>query len=158
MAKDPVALVGEKRELPAVEMLPVNEGTPQFQHFYISNITCNGASKAVFIRGIPEMHIKDVKMDNMVIQSKEGIDIQEATGIQLNNVAVYTKNASPLMYVLNCDQISFDHLKFNEPVNYFLEAQGPRTKNILIKNSTSDKQKLKVEIGNSADIKTILIK
>lgn len=158
MAKDPVALVGEKRELPAVEILPVNDGTPQFQHFYISNVTCNGASKAVFIRGIPEMHIKDVKMDNMVIQSKDGIDIQEATGIQLNNVAVYCSNTNPLLYVLNSDQVSADHLKFSEPVNFLLQAQGPRTKNILIKNSSIDKQKTKIEIGYGADSKTILIK
>jgi DNA sulfur modification protein DndE len=158
MAKDPVALVGEKRELPAVEMLPVNEGTPQFQHFYISNVTCNGAAKALFIRGIPEMHIKDVVMDNMVIQSKDGIDIQEATGIQLNNVAVYCSIVNPILYVLNSDQIIADHLKFTEPTKLLLQAQGPRTKNILIKNSNNNTSKAKTEIGYGADVKTILIK
>jgi len=119
MAKDPVALSGEKRELPAVEILPVNEGTPQFQHFYFSNITCSGASKAVFVRGIPEMHVKDVVMNNLFIQSKEGIDIQEASGIQLNNVSVFTNSNNPLLYVLNSDQVSFDGLKYTDPKSIF---------------------------------------
>lgn len=158
MAKDPVALSGEKRELPAVEILPVNEGTPQFQHFYISNITCNGASKALFIRGIPEMHVKDVVMNNLFIQSKEGIDIQEATGIQLNNFSVFTNSNNPLIYVLNSDQVNFNGLKYAASKSIFLRAEGPRTKNLLLKNVNFDAKKSITEIGFGADAKTILIK
>lgn len=158
MAKDPVALSGEKRELPVVEILPVDEGTPQFQHFYFSNITCSGASKAIFIRGIPEMHVKDVVMNNVFIQSKEGIDIQESTGIELNNVSVYTNTSNPLVYVLNSDKVNINNLKYAEPNSFFLRAEGPRSKNVLIKNTNFDKIKSKTEIGFGADAKTILIK
>jgi DNA sulfur modification protein DndE len=54
MAKDPVVLAGEKRDMPKIELLPVNEGTPVFREFYISNISCIGAEKgclsAVFLK------------------------------------------------------------------------------------------------------------
>ncbi|HEY0039981.1 MAG TPA: glycoside hydrolase family 28 protein, partial [Flavisolibacter sp.] len=59
-AQDPITLSGEKREPPKVETLPVTEATPQFQNFYISNVVCNGAEKAIFVRGVPEMNVKNI--------------------------------------------------------------------------------------------------
>ncbi len=78
MAKDPVPLAGEKRELPKVEFKPVDETTPVFKNFHISNVYCNGAEKGIFVRGLPEMHVKDIVLENMVLQAKKGIDVQEA--------------------------------------------------------------------------------
>ena len=72
-AKDPVVLVGEKREPPKVEMLPVTEATPQFKNFYVNNIVCNGAEKAIFVRGLPEMNIKNIVLQDMILQGYEGI-------------------------------------------------------------------------------------
>ena len=60
MAKDPVVLAGEKREPPKIEARPVDETTPQFRNFYFRNITCKDAAKGIFVRGIPEMHVKDI--------------------------------------------------------------------------------------------------
>lgn len=71
MAKDPVPLAGEKREPPKVETKPVDETTPQFRNFYVKNIVCDGADKAIFIRGIPEMHIQNINLENLVLQAKK---------------------------------------------------------------------------------------
>lgn len=158
MAKDPVMLAGEKREPPVVEMLPVTEATPQFQHFHINNITCNGASKSIFIRGIPEMHVKDVQMDNMVLQTKDGIDIQEASGISLNNIAVYSTNTNPVVYVLNSDHVNINQLKYSNPATLLLQAHGIRTKFVQMINTVTDKAKSKLDIGFGADAKSIEIK
>ncbi len=43
----PVSLAAGKVEIP-----PVNEGTPQFRKFYISNVVCDGASRAMIIQGV----------------------------------------------------------------------------------------------------------
>ena len=51
-AKDPVPLAGEKRELPKVEFKPVDETTPYFKNFHISNVYCNGAEKGNFCSGL----------------------------------------------------------------------------------------------------------
>lgn len=95
MAKDPVPLAGEKREAPKVETLPVTEATPQFRDFHVSNVVCNGAQKAIFIRGLPEMNIKDIWLDNMVLQATEGIDCTEATGVHLDNITLVTTETAP---------------------------------------------------------------
>ncbi len=156
MAKDPVVLAGEKREPPVVETLPVSEATPQFQHFFFNNISCNGASKAIFVRGIPEMHVKDIQMNNVFIQSNEGIDIQEATGIQLNNITVHATNKNSLIYALNSNDIKIKGFDFSNKSEIFLQAHGPRTKGIVI--SLKNAEKTKTDIDFSADAKTIEIK
>jgi hypothetical protein len=149
MAKDPVVLAGEKREPPVVEIKPVDETTPQFQNFYFRNITCNGAAKGIFVRGIPEMHIKNILIENAVLQADEGIDIQEASNITLNNVTMLSKNTNPVAYVLNSDNIIINNLKYSDSAEVLAIAQGERTKAVSILNTdiTKAKQKLKTGFG-----------
>jgi DNA sulfur modification protein DndE len=147
MAKDPVVLAGEKREPPVVEMKPVDETTPQFQHFYFRNITCNGAAKGIFIRGIPEMHIKNVQIENAVLQADEGIDIQEASNITLNNITMLSKNTNPVAYVLNSDNIVIGQLKYKDSADVLAIVQGQRTKEVYIVNTDTNKAKQKLQAG-----------
>ncbi len=90
-AQDPVPLKGEKRETPKVVNYPVTEETPVFKDFHISNIVCDGAAKAIFIRGLPEMNITDIYLENITIQSKAGIQIQEAKNIHQKNINIVTE-------------------------------------------------------------------
>lgn len=149
MAKDPVVLAGEKREPPVVEFKPVDETTPQFQNFYFRNITCNGAAKGILVRGIPEMHIKNILIENAVLQADEGIDIQEASNITLNNITMLTENTNPVAYILNSDNISINNLKFKDSADVLLQVQGERTKDIKLLNSNTAaaKQRLVANFG-----------
>jgi len=151
MAKDPVVLSGDKREPPRVESKPVDETTPQFRNFYFRNITCNGAAKGIFVRGIPEMHVKNIWIENVVLQADEGIDIQEATNINLKNITMLSKNTRPVTYVLNSDSITIDNLKFKDSAEVLLQVQGERAKEVKLLNSniTAAKQKLVADFGAS---------
>jgi DNA sulfur modification protein DndE len=146
-AKDPVVLAGEKREPPAVEFKTVDETTPQFRNFFFRNITCNGAAKGIFVRGIPEMHVKNVLIENAVLQADEGIDIQEASGITLNNITMISKNTNPVAYVLNSDNITIDNLKYNNSAEVLAQVQGERTKDVFILNTDVSKAKQKLVAG-----------
>jgi polygalacturonase len=132
MAKDPIALAGEKREPPKVQTLPVNETTPQFQNFNIKNVICDGAEKAVFIRGIPEMHVKNVVLENLIITAKQGIQVEEASGIQFKNVKLTISDKAQVAYILNSDNLVFDALNYNNGAAVLFKVQGERTKNIRI--------------------------
>ena len=90
-AKDPVPKPGEVREQPKVEFQPVTEATPAFKNFRIDNVVCNGASGAVFIRGLPEMHISNINLSNLVLQADKGIECSEATDIHFRNVKLLTE-------------------------------------------------------------------
>ena len=159
MAKDPVVLAGEKREPPTVEFKTVDESTPQFRNFYFRNITCNGAAKGIFLRGIPEMHVKNVLIENAVLQADEGIDIQEASDITLNNITIIPKNTNPVTYILNSDNITIDNLKYKNDAEVLAQVQGDRTKAISILNTDVTKAKQKLVAGfGSSDATVIWVK
>lgn len=107
-AQDPIALKGEQRDAPKVKLLPVTAETPVFRDFYLSNIVCDGAEKAVFIRGLPEMNISGIYFDQMTIQARQGIDIQEAKNVQFTNVKVLTDHKQPLMSIQNGNDINYN--------------------------------------------------
>ena len=152
----PVVLAGEKREPPKVEFKTVDESTPQFRNFYFRNITCNGAAKGIFVRGIPEMHIKNVLIENAVLQADEGIDIQEASDITLNNITIISKNTNPVMYVLNSDNITLNNLKYKDSANVLAQVQGDRTRGIAILNSDVTKAKKKLAAGFGSTDATVV--
>ena len=120
MAKDPVPLVGEKREIPKVEMLPVTDATPQFRDFYVNNVVCDGAEKAILIRGLPEMSIRDIELNNLIIKARKGVDIQEAQNIKINNLKLVLTETNPVVNILNSSSISILFLGFlKKPVIIF---------------------------------------
>jgi polygalacturonase len=151
MAKDPVALAGEKRELPKVEVKAVDETTPVFKNFHISNVYCNGAEKAIFIRGLPEMHVKDIVLENMVLRADKGIDVQEASGISFKNIKVISKETNPVVDVIQSDRLSFDNITYSDGSALLFRISGERSNSISIKNTDASKAKEKIvyELGAS---------
>lgn len=158
MAQDPVQLAGEKREPPKVETLPVTEATPQFRDFHINNIVCNGAATAIFVRGLPEMNIKDIYLDNLIIQAKTGLNCTEATGLHLKNVNLITDNTNPVMNIYNSKDITLDKIGFKPGADLLLNISGDKSSDIVLQNTDTDKAKQKVEFSFGADEKSLKIK
>ncbi len=155
MAKDPVALVGEKRELPKVEFKAVDETTPSFKNFHISNVYCNGAEKGIFLRGVPEMHVKNIVLENMVLQADKGIDVQEASNITFRNIKVISKETNPVVDVIQSDNLVFDNITYKEGAELIFRISGERTKDIKVKNTDASKAKEKVSFELGAEAKVL---
>ncbi len=117
MAKDPVPLAGEVRNGPKIEQLPVTEATPVFRNFFIDNVACNGAKKAVFIRGLPELPISNIHMKNMTISADEGISCMEATGIHFTNVYVVTRSGKEPLVQRHATNVTFRDSKYKDLKN-----------------------------------------
>lgn len=135
MAKDPIPLAGEKREMPVIETLPVTEATPVFRNFYFHDIVCKGADKAIFIRGIPEMNISNIQMSNMVMASRKGIECTEAKGIHLSHIRLVTDDTNPLIYLQNCSDMSFTNIEQEGDVKLLFSINGNRSRNIQVSHS-----------------------
>ncbi|MGI4020755.1 MAG: glycoside hydrolase family 28 protein [Janthinobacterium lividum] len=157
MAKDPVPLAGEKRDAPKVVLLPVTEETPIFRDFHISNIVCNGASKAVFIRGLPEMKISDIYLDNMVLQAKKGIDLQEAKNINFKNIRIVAADTNPVVKIQNSSLISLDNLQYNANADLLFSVNG-QSSGIKVINTDASKAKTKTTFNAGADSKALDMK
>lgn len=156
-AQDPIALAGEKREPPKVESLPVTEATPQFKNIVVSNVVCNGAAKGIYVRGLPEMNVKNIVMSNMVIRAKEGLDMTEGSEIALNNVKLYTTNGNPVLNIHNSKNIALNNIMYGDSAELLLNVSGEKSAGILL-NSAEGKAKTKVTYTFGATEKAALIK
>jgi polygalacturonase len=155
-AVDPVALTGEKREAPKVEIFPVTEATPVFRKFYISNVVCDGASKAVFVRGLPEMSISDIYLDNLTIKADEGIDIQEAKNIQVSNMHMDVKNALPLIYIQNGKSIGLKNIGYTN-ADLLFKIIGDKNQDVKLSGTDTSKAKIQTEFGHGASASVLQI-
>jgi len=157
-AKDPIPLAGEKREPPKVETLPVTEATPQFQNFYVQNVVCNGAEKAIFVRGIPEMNVKNIVLENMVLRSKKGIDMTEGSNIQLKNIQLLTEESEPVVAIHNSQNIVVDNLTYPGDSKLLFNVSGEKSKGIVVSKTDVMKAKTKADFNFGASSGALIYK
>lgn len=150
-AVDPVPLAGEKREAIKTVVVPVTEATPQFRNFYIKDIVANGAEKAIFFRGLPEMNIKDVHLENVTIQSKKGIEIIEASGIFLKNVNVITEDTNPIVHVQNSNNININGLQYKSGSELLFNITGEKSKGVKVSGTDVSKAKKTSTFGDEVN-------
>ncbi|MDE3254271.1 MAG: glycoside hydrolase family 28 protein, partial [Bacteroidota bacterium] len=135
MAKDPVPLAGEKREMPKIELMPFTEGTPVFRNFFMSDIVCDGAERAIFIRGIPESQIRNIQLTNLVMKTRKGIECTEATQIGFHQVKLLTTDTDPVVYLQNSSDIRLDGLQYKAGATLLFSINGDRSKEIHVLNT-----------------------
>ena len=158
MAKDPVPLMGDKTEAPKIVLLPVTEETPQFKDFYINNVVVSGAGKGIFIRGLPEMNIQNINLENLTIQSKVGVEISEATNVNIRNLNFITTSSNPLIAINNSKNINFTNIKPLGDFNSLFKISGEKTSGINLSGTpvSSAKEKTTYEFG--AEPKALTVK
>jgi len=69
-----------------------NDKIPQFTEFYISNVTCAGAKKAISINGLQEMPITKINFENVNITADEGYENTNTAEINFKSVKLTTRN------------------------------------------------------------------
>jgi DNA sulfur modification protein DndE len=89
-------------QIKAVAARPVDEGTPQFRQIHIRNVNCEYAQRAIEMRGLPEMPIENITLENIRIQAKEGLYLAEAKDITLRGVQVRAEKIP----ILNCHNVT----------------------------------------------------
>jgi len=146
-AVDPIVLAGEKREAIKTVVVPVTEATPQFKNIYIKDVVANGAEKAIFVRGLPEMNIKDIYMENVTIQAKKGVEIIEGTGIFLKNVHVITEDTNPVVKIQNSSNINLNGFKYKDGSDLLFDITGEKTKGIKVSGTNVTQAKKQSNIG-----------
>ncbi len=112
-ATDPIKINGEEDKV-VVQKFPVTEATPIFRNFNIENVICDGASKALFVRGIPEMPIKNITIKNSFIRSREGIQMEEADSISIKNSTILTTASTPMLKTIHAQHIDIDTIQLKK--------------------------------------------
>ncbi|GIW76555.1 MAG: glycoside hydrolase [Phycisphaerae bacterium] len=89
---------------------PRSERTPQFRQFTFRNITCDGAERALEIRGLPEMPVENMLFENMRIQARSGMLISDATDITLSRIRLTIDNF-PSVQAHNVENLCMNDVK-----------------------------------------------
>lgn len=94
--KSAVEAAAEKDETVNVPTVPVDETTPEFRDIYISNVCCNGASRAMLFNGLPEMPVTNINVSDCTITADEGITLRNSQDITFKNVKCYPEKGDAI--------------------------------------------------------------
>ena len=87
-ANKPVAGKADKDSSSADEVPAVSEETPCFRKLYISDIVCQGAARAIYFNGLPEMPLSDLEMKNSLFVCRKGAEMHFAKDITFRGVTI----------------------------------------------------------------------
>ena len=156
MIRDPSPQVPGSKERPASPAKPVDESTPQLRHIYIDQVTCNGAKTGILVRGLPEMAIQDIRIQNAVLRTDQGLVCIEADNIQLKNVALLSTQTDPVMEVHNSRNIALDGIRYPAGAAVLLRVSGPeKARAIVLRNTDAAKAKRALELGVGVNRKVV---
>ena len=136
--------------------IPVDESTPQFREFYVNNVVCNGADNGLLIRGLPEMSIKGIHLENLVLKSNKGVEISEANDVTLKNVWLESKDTNPVLLIDNSSNIQLDGIKYTSGADLLFNITGSRSEQIRVINTDTSKAKNKIEFESGAVSKSLV--
>ena len=133
------------------DMRPVvNEGTPVFRDMQFENIVCHGATKGVFVRGLPEMPVKNIVMERLFLQAGKGVELIDASGIQIRKAQFVTKETKPVILVENGQQLTFDGITYDANAGLLFSINGERSQQISVTGTDLTKAQKKAEFGQGA--------
>jgi len=77
---------------------PVTDTTPKFKNITIRNLRATSTKSAGVIIGLPESLVENVVLENVHIEAATtGLNIRNATGVQMKNVTVTPKEGPPFI-------------------------------------------------------------
>lgn len=122
-----------------VDIPPVSEATPQFRDIHISNIVCDGAEEGIFVRGLPEMNIRDIELSDMVLKAAKGAEIIEAQNIGLKNIKLLTDSSQPIVYIENSSNLNLQNIGYKPGVDLLFSINGNKCANIRVADTDRSK-------------------
>ncbi len=128
------------------EAHPVTDRTPRFQNFSIKNVVCNGAETAFLIKGLAEMPIKSITLDNIAIQSNRGVVISQADGVEMQNFYIAPKSG-PVLDLDGARNITVKRMEFPKGSDLFLKVSGEESAGIKVEGVELGRAKKGVELG-----------
>ena len=132
------------------EIVPVNEGTPQFRKIYCKNITCRGAAGAVLLQGLPEMPIREIELENVLISADTGLVCADAEQIKLTNVKILPEK-SPVFSFYDSRDVMMQSIRDEESEGVFIKLQGEKTQDIHLRGSNISRLVDRIRLGKGVE-------
>ena len=152
---DPESQATEGVDIKSVET--VTDLTPRFENFFIKNVVCNGAARAILINGLPEMPVKNIFIENVNITSNKGMLCVDADSIILKNVYIAPKTA-PAISINQSRNIFLRRISYPRGTEVFLNVNGDKCENIQLEDVDLSQAKKEIEFGQKAKREAVVRK
>ena len=96
-ANKPIGGKADKNTSAEDAVPPVTEETPCFKDIFLDNIICQGADRAIYFNGLPEMPIQNVVIANSLFVTKKGADINYAEDIDLSTTTIKVETGETMV-------------------------------------------------------------
>lgn len=116
------------------EKVKADETTPVFKDITMKNINCNGAKRALFFNGLPEMNLENISLENGMFVANEGGKISESTNVTLTNVVLKTPS-TPNLIINNSQYITLVNILFPDTNKPIINVSGMNSQYISIQRS-----------------------
>ncbi|MBN1415846.1 MAG: glycoside hydrolase family 28 protein [Bacteroidales bacterium] len=126
---------------------PVSEETPQFRNFFFTDITCTGAGQAVLMKGLPEMKISNIHLQDVRIVADKGIKCSDIEESNFKGLEIITKKG-PVFDLYNCNSVVIDAVKYTDGTDVFANIGGSGSGNIQLVNINLSKSEKGVVTGD----------
>ncbi len=124
-----------KNNKTVAKVVPVSETTPQFKNIIIKNVVIDGAHQAVFLQGLPEMNLENIKISNLLGKADKGFSIIDANGVEINNVSFEIKEET-VFNIFNSKNLDVSNIEFNSTAKNAIMINGKASENIQLKSSS----------------------
>ncbi len=131
-AKPSAFMVDGKRVPPPDEAVTAGIETPRFLNFNLDEIHCEGAKQGIFVRGLPEMPIRNIQFNNVHIRADNGIELYNAENITLKNSSIHVPENKTIAYAYNTGKLHLDRITYRPENGLFLHLQGGRSHQVKI--------------------------
>lgn len=118
---------------------PVTAETPIFRNITMEHIYCVGAEQAVYINGLAEMPVQNIKVHNSVFTAQKGVEMTHARDIALNGVTVIPEK-SPVFSLKQCSGIALDAIAHPHTIGDWLKTTAMKADAVKIGNVTTLKR------------------
>jgi hypothetical protein len=95
--KSAVEALEDGTEAAPMQEFKVDETTPAFRDIHVRNVVCNGAGRAMYFNGLPEMPVCGITIENCTVTARKGIEINRSEDVTLRGVRVFPAQGEPLV-------------------------------------------------------------
>ncbi len=120
------------KDLTVREEQPLNGLTPRYQDFSVRNVFCDGADRALVLNGLPEMPIRNMRLESVTVLSRRGATIADADGVVLKSCRIEPASG-PVLHLIQSRSVTVTGGSFPADRGAFLRITGERSAGIKLK-------------------------
>ncbi len=116
------------------DKVKADETTPAFKDITMRNISCDGAKRALFLNGLPEMNLENISLESGLFIADEGGKISESMNVTLTDVVLKTPS-TPNLTIHNSQYINLVNIQFPNTGKPVINISGTSSQYISIQRS-----------------------